>query len=136
MPFGGPEVLATYPELTHAAEMPVVDTACAALLALAAVVWVPHWPDGGAGLAREAAAAGVPAVAVRRPDLAEVIADGSTGLLLGRARHVEWATATLGLLADESRRRQLGGAARRRARDLFDPGRFAAALAGLYNRTA
>jgi asparagine synthase (glutamine-hydrolysing) len=35
VPFGGPEVLATYPELTHAAEMPVVDTACAALLALA-----------------------------------------------------------------------------------------------------
>jgi asparagine synthase (glutamine-hydrolysing) len=35
VPFGGPEVLATYPELIHAAEMPVVDTACAALLALA-----------------------------------------------------------------------------------------------------
>jgi asparagine synthase (glutamine-hydrolysing) len=35
VPFGGPEVLATYPELIHTAEYPVIDTACAALLTLA-----------------------------------------------------------------------------------------------------
>jgi asparagine synthase (glutamine-hydrolysing) len=35
VPFGGPEVMATYPELIRTAEVPVIDTACAALLALA-----------------------------------------------------------------------------------------------------
>jgi asparagine synthase (glutamine-hydrolysing) len=35
VPFGGPEVMAAYPELIHAAEAPVIDTACAALMGLA-----------------------------------------------------------------------------------------------------
>jgi asparagine synthase (glutamine-hydrolysing) len=35
VPFGGPEVMATYPSLIRAAEYPVIDTACAALLNLA-----------------------------------------------------------------------------------------------------
>src|SRR5439155_24738806 len=35
VPFGGPDVMAAYPELIHAAEYPVIDTACAALLQLA-----------------------------------------------------------------------------------------------------
>jgi asparagine synthase (glutamine-hydrolysing) len=35
VPFGGPEVNATYPELIHTAEVPVIDTACAALMELA-----------------------------------------------------------------------------------------------------
>ena len=35
VPFGGPEVLATYPELIRTAEVPVIDTACAALMELA-----------------------------------------------------------------------------------------------------
>lgn len=35
VPFGGGDVMATYPELVRAAEYPVVDTACAALLTLA-----------------------------------------------------------------------------------------------------
>jgi asparagine synthase (glutamine-hydrolysing) len=35
VPFGGSEVMATYPALIKAAEYPVVDTACAALLSLA-----------------------------------------------------------------------------------------------------
>lgn len=35
VPFGGAEVMATYPELIRTAEVPVIDTACAALLALA-----------------------------------------------------------------------------------------------------
>ncbi len=35
VPFGGPEVLAAYPELIRTAEVPVIDTACAALMELA-----------------------------------------------------------------------------------------------------
>jgi asparagine synthase (glutamine-hydrolysing) len=35
VPFGGPEVTASYPELIHTAEAPVIDTACAALMQLA-----------------------------------------------------------------------------------------------------
>jgi asparagine synthase (glutamine-hydrolysing) len=35
VPFGGPEVMATYPDLVRTAEYPVVDTACAAMLTLA-----------------------------------------------------------------------------------------------------
>jgi asparagine synthase (glutamine-hydrolysing) len=38
VPFGGPEVLATYPELIRTAEVPVIDTACAALMELAKAV--------------------------------------------------------------------------------------------------
>lgn len=35
VPFGGRDVMATYPELIRTAEVPVIDTACAALLELA-----------------------------------------------------------------------------------------------------
>jgi asparagine synthase (glutamine-hydrolysing) len=35
VPFGGPEVMAAYPELIRTAEFPVIDTACAALMELA-----------------------------------------------------------------------------------------------------
>ncbi|MFO0808656.1 MAG: asparagine synthase (glutamine-hydrolyzing) [Gemmataceae bacterium] len=35
VPFGGPEVMAGYPELIRTAEAPVIDTACAAMVALA-----------------------------------------------------------------------------------------------------
>ncbi|HEX4589302.1 MAG TPA: asparagine synthase-related protein, partial [Gemmataceae bacterium] len=35
VPFGGPEVMAAYPELIRTAEAPVIDTACAALMELA-----------------------------------------------------------------------------------------------------
>jgi asparagine synthase (glutamine-hydrolysing) len=38
VPFGGPEVMAVYPELIRTAEVPVIDTACAALLELAKAV--------------------------------------------------------------------------------------------------
>jgi asparagine synthase (glutamine-hydrolysing) len=38
VPFGGPDVLAAYPELIRTAEVPVIDTACAALLELAKAV--------------------------------------------------------------------------------------------------
>ncbi|HEY1378404.1 MAG TPA: asparagine synthase (glutamine-hydrolyzing), partial [Gemmataceae bacterium] len=35
VPFGGPDILAVYPELIRTAEVPVIDTACAALMELA-----------------------------------------------------------------------------------------------------
>jgi asparagine synthase (glutamine-hydrolysing) len=35
VPFGGPEVMAAYPDLIRTAEAPVIDTACAALMGLA-----------------------------------------------------------------------------------------------------
>src|SRR5205814_4155260 len=55
------------------------------LLALADLVWVPHFPEGGTNLAREAAAAGVAVVAVRQPAVAEIVRDGTTGLLIDHA---------------------------------------------------
>jgi glycosyltransferase involved in cell wall biosynthesis len=67
----------------------------------------------------EAAACGVPAVAVDAPGCAEVIRDGETGLLT-KSDPRALAEATIGLLLDEPRRRHMARAARAVAEAEFD----------------
>lgn len=68
----------------------------------------------------EAAAAGVPQVAGRSGGAHEAVVDGETGLVVDDPDDVEEAAAALAaLLADESRRLEMGRAARRRAVEEF-----------------
>ena len=67
----------------------------------------------------EAAACGVPAVAVDAPGSAEVVRDGETGLLTKREPDAV-AEAAIGLLLDTARRRVLGRHARELACEAFD----------------
>jgi glycosyltransferase involved in cell wall biosynthesis len=67
----------------------------------------------------EAAACGIPAVAVDAPGCAEVVRDGETGLLT-KGDPTALAEATIGLLLDEPRRRHMARAARAVAEAEFD----------------
>jgi len=91
----------------------------AELLARAEVVWVPSRADAGLNTALEAMAAGRPVVASRLPGLAEVVADGETGMLVAPGDKVALARQTRLLLDDAARRRRLGEAGRQRARSHF-----------------
>ena len=77
----------------------------------------------------EAAACGVPAVAVDAPGSAEVVRDGETGLLTKREPDA-LAEAVIGLLLDAERRRAMGRRARELASREFDArGQIARTLA-------
>jgi glycosyltransferase involved in cell wall biosynthesis len=91
------------------------------LLARAELVWVPSLADRGRGAALEAMAAGRPVVASRWPGLAEVVADGVTGLLVAPGDKAALARQTRVLLEDAGLRRRMGEAARQRAREAFAP---------------
>jgi phosphatidyl-myo-inositol dimannoside synthase len=68
----------------------------------------------------EAAAAGVPAVAGSSGGVAEAVLDGVTGMVVDRPRDPAAVTRALAaLLDDPERRRNMGGAARRRAVEEF-----------------
>ena len=78
----------------------------------------------------EAAAAGVPAVAGRSGGSHEAVVDGETGFVV-ESRALEVRAALARLLADESLRARMGGAARARAVDEFAYARLVAKLAPL-----
>jgi glycosyltransferase involved in cell wall biosynthesis len=89
------------------------------LLGHAELVWVPSYADRGATAALEAMAAGRSVVAARWPGLAEVVADGETGVLLTPGDKGGLARETRLLLDDAERRRRLGEAGRVRAAEQF-----------------
>jgi glycosyltransferase involved in cell wall biosynthesis len=105
--------------LRHRIELNPAATDLPALLAGAAVVWVPSLTDSGAGLALEAMAAGRAVVASRWPGLAQVVVDGETGFLVEPGSKVELARQTRGLLDNAGLRRRLGEAGRRRVEQHF-----------------
>jgi glycosyltransferase involved in cell wall biosynthesis len=104
----------------------------AGLMAQAEVIWIPSRAEAGVNVALEAMAAGRPVVASRLPGLAEVVADGETGLLVSPGDKVALARQTRQLLDDDSRRRALGAAGRRRMREHFAAGELVRRFAGLY----
>jgi glycosyltransferase involved in cell wall biosynthesis len=106
------------------------------LLAGAEVVWVPSRADRGVNVALEAMAAGRPVLASRWPGLAEVVADGVTGLLLPPGDQGALARETRLLLDDPARRQRLGEAGRKRAADHFGTEALAARWAALYAEAA
>jgi glycosyltransferase involved in cell wall biosynthesis len=85
-----------------------------AVIGLAEVVWVTH-DRGGTAAALEAMAAGRPVVAVRTPDLAEVVEDGVTGRLIPPGDRVRLAAVTHELLERPADAAALGAAGRDRA---------------------
>lgn len=87
--------------------------------------------DGTCRALLEAAACGIPAVTTRRGALAEIVADGETGLLCEETPE-SLAAGYRALLEDEPRRRRLGAAARARAEASFTPERMAETALALY----
>ncbi|HKB05909.1 MAG TPA: glycosyltransferase family 4 protein [Gemmataceae bacterium] len=83
----------------------------AGIVGLADVVVAAH-PAGGANAALEAMAAGRAVLAVNTPDLAPLIRDGETGVLVRPDYRPGIASALRKLLLDPARRRLLGDAAR------------------------
>ncbi len=88
--------------------------------------------DGTCRALLEAAACGIPAVTTRRGALAEIVADGETGLLADETP-TALAAGWEALLADPARRAALGSAARARAVEHFAPDRLADAVRRLYD---
>ncbi|HET6572821.1 MAG TPA: glycosyltransferase [Fimbriiglobus sp.] len=106
-----------------------------ALLGLAEVVWVTH-THGGVNLALEAMAAGRPVVALRTPDIAEVVEDGETGRLVPPADRVGLAAATRELLADPGLAGRLGAAGKAQVAERHSLTGMTDRYAVLYERTA
>jgi glycosyltransferase involved in cell wall biosynthesis len=102
------------------------------LLSRAAVVWVPSLTGGGVNVALEAMALGRAVVASRLPALAEVIADGKSGLLFTPGNKVELARQTRRLVDGPDLARRLGEEGRRRAAAQFSVGAMVERLAGWY----
>src|SRR5439155_14146931 len=75
--------------------------------------------EGIPGAILEAATLGVPAVATAVGGVAECVIDGESGVLRSPDDEAGLADAVVGLLADEARRRRLGGRARRLVQDSF-----------------
>ena len=82
----------------------------------------------------EAAAASVPAVVSDHSGLPEAVADGETGLVAPEGDVAALAGALDTLLASPETCARMGAAARRRAEELFDAAKQAAALEALYDR--
>ena len=98
----------------------------------AAVVCVPSRREGYGVVAREAMAYGRPVVATGVGGLADAVADGVTGLLVGPGAPQALRAGIELLLDDEPLRRRLGEAARLRAEHELAPAAAAAALIALY----
>lgn len=102
-----------------------------AVLGLAEVVWVLR-ERGGLNLALEAMAAGRPVVGWETPDLAEVVADGVTGLLADRREKAQPAARSHNVLSDPAAADALGAAGRVRAAEHFGAARLIEQYVQLY----
>ncbi len=105
-----------------------------ALLAQAEVVWVPSRAVGGIQVALEAMAVGRPVIASRLPGLAEVVADGETGVLVPPGDKVALARQTRLLLGEDQLRTRMGTAGRERIRSRFSLAERVKQFARLYER--
>src|SRR5882672_496542 len=89
-------------------------------LAMADLLCLPSYREGFGNVVIEAGALGVPAVGTRINGLRDAVVDGVTGLLVPPKNTAALAGALANLLKDEPKRKQMGNAARERARNLFD----------------
>lgn len=107
-----------------------------ALLNTASVVVVPsRWDEPFGLVALEAALMARPVVATRAGGLAEVVEDGTTGVLIDKEDAVALAEAVTGLLADPVSADRIGSTARRRAGERFGWTRCVDEYERLYERT-
>jgi glycosyltransferase involved in cell wall biosynthesis len=89
-------------------------------LAMADVLCLPSYREGFGNVVIEAGALGVPTVGTRINGLRDAVVDGVTGLLVPPKNAAALAGALASLLKNEGKRKQMGNAARERARNLFD----------------
>ncbi len=91
--------------------------------------------DGTCRALLQAAALGLPLVGSSRGAIPEIISDGQTGLLV-REDPAAIASAWSRLFDDPDRRREMGEAAQRDARERFCPDRFAASMERFYQEAS
>jgi glycosyltransferase involved in cell wall biosynthesis len=103
-----------------------------ALLPRADAVLVPDLAPGGVNVALEAMAAGLPVVASRLPELAEIIVDGQTGFLVPPGRPAELARQARLLVDDPELRLRMGEAGRKRVAEVFSVGELVRRMTLLY----
>ncbi len=116
---------------------PLGSTWMSELMNSATLVVMPSRCDEPFGLvAVEAALMARPVVASCVGGLAEVVADGETGLLVDKEDPAALARAVAHLLEDPGTAERMGQAARRRAQELFGLDGVVDAYAGLYRRLA
>jgi glycosyltransferase involved in cell wall biosynthesis len=96
------------------------------------VVLIPSRSEGMPNVALEAMAHGVPIVAAAVGGVPEVLRDGRTGVLVPPGHVSAMARGVGELLADADRRRALGAAAQREARERFSVAARGATLITLY----
>jgi glycosyltransferase involved in cell wall biosynthesis len=101
----------------------------------AELVWVPSRTGGGVNTALEAMAAGKPVVAARLPALAEIVADGETGLLFDPGDKADMSRQTRMLLDDSARRNSFGAAGLQRVRERFTVQQLVESCVRLYTRS-
>lgn len=106
------------------------------LLAASTLALLPTWTEALPTALAEAAAAGVPAVASAVGGVPEVVADGSSGLLVPPGDPAALAAAVTRLLCDDGRRAAMGQAARALAERRFDAVRWATRLRAGYAAAA
>jgi len=104
----------------------------ASIVAASDLTWAVH-PRGDWPLALEAMAAGVPVVAWRLPEMAELIEDGVSGALADSGQPARLAAETHMLFADDGARTRLGEAAALAAQHRFHPDRERDHFAALYD---
>ncbi len=103
-------------------------------LAMADLLCLPSYREGFGNVVIEAGALGVPAVGTRIDGLRDAVVDGVTGLLVPPKDAAALADALASLLKDDARRKQMGNAARERARNLFDSRIVNRGVLGEYGR--
>ena len=89
-------------------------------LAMADLLCLPSYREGFGNVVIEAGALGVPTIGTRINGLRDAVVDGVTGLLVPPKDAETLADALSSLLKDDAKRKQMGNAARERARNLFD----------------
>ena len=110
------------------------DAALRGVMRHAAVFAMPSRGEGFGLVYLQAMHLGVPCLGSRDDAAADVIVDGETGLLVPRQDPEAIAGAVARLLTDESMRRRMGEAGRRRFESTFSYPRFRARLAGILAR--
>jgi len=103
-------------------------------LAMADLLCLPSYREGFGNVVIEAGALGVPTVGTRINGLRDAVVDGVTGLLVPPKDAAALADALASLLKDDARRKQMGNAARERARNLFDSRIVNRGVLGEYGR--
>lgn len=102
----------------------------------AGVVVVPSREEGLGLVAAEALLAGTPVVAYRSGGLAELVEEGTSGLLVAPGDLAGLSTAIASVLANPQRARQMGMAGRERMLERFSPPVAADAYARIYRGVA